>query len=480
MTNLAEIQPFVQDYAETIADVLDVDVTIVDDHCIRIGGTGLHKGKIGEPVPQGSFFRSILVSGQPGFIGDIHHEAVCQHCSLVKVCEELATMGVPVFLHRQPVGVIGIIAFTAAQQRKLVEMSAKLLSFLQHMSGLLETKLQLMAANYRLQHQVQEALQAAQQTYTFGSMLGCDPVFLRVVQKAQQVADSTSTVLIRGESGTGKELLARAIHSASSRHDQPFIVVNCPSIPESLLESELFGYVGGAFTGANKLGKLGKFELAHGGTIFLDEIGDLPLSVQPKLLRVIQERIVDRVGGVQPVAVDVRVIAATNKDLEQMVATGSFRDDLYYRLNVIPLFIAPLRERPDDIVLYLDHFLHKFGEQLAKPGLRLAPQLQRWLQGFAWPGNVRQLANVVEYLVNMAKTAEVGFQDMPYNLAPHENIPAYAAGLSLGEQLADLERQLLRQYVPPGAPLAKKVQVAQELKISLATLYRKLDKYGLE
>jgi len=478
MTGLADIQSYAQEYAETIAEVLEVDVTIVDVNGIRLGGTGPHKEKIGQPLPQGSFFRTILASGQPGFIGGSQQEAICRQCELVDSCEELATMGVPIFMDGQPVGVIGIIAFTAAQRQKLLERSEKLLSFLQHMSGLLVSKLQLMAVNRRLQHQVEAALQAANATYTFGAMVGRDPAFLRVIEKARQVANSTSTVLIRGESGTGKELLARAIHSASNRRDKPFVVVNCPSIPESLLESELFGYVGGAFTGANRLGKPGKFELADGGTIFLDEIGDLPLSVQPKLLRVIQERTVDRVGGTQSVAVDVRVIAATNKDLEQMVAKGAFRADLYYRLNVIPLYIPPLRERPDDIGLYLDYFLQKYSKQLCRPGLRLAPELRQWLQNFSWPGNVRQLANVVEYLANMAKTEVIGLADMPYNLAPPPQ--AASPNMGLGAQLAEFEKNLLRQYVPPGATLEQKIAAAQQLQISLATLYRKLEKYGLK
>jgi len=479
VTRISQIQSFVQDYVEAIAQVLEVEVEIVDEEYIRIGGTGLYRTMLGEPVPRDSLYRSILEKGEPGIIHEHDKNPYCPNCIIRHECLELASMGFPIFYRDVPVGVIGIIAFTAEQKERIIASSAKLESFLSHMSSLLGSKLMLVETNQRLQHQVQEAMAVISgHNSSFGAMIGQSEAFQHLVQEAKQVAPGMSTILIRGESGTGKELLARAIHKASNRSDQPFIVVNCPSIPENLLESELFGYEGGAFTGANKEGKLGKFELAHHGTIFLDEIGDLPLSLQPKILRVIQERTVDRVGGKTPVSIDVRVIAATNRDLESMVQNGSFRADLYYRLNVIPLAIPPLRERREDIELYLWNFLTKYAQSLGKEISEVDPGLLQWFVNYDWPGNVRQVENIAEYLANMAKGNIVGFSEMPRYLIASENIPLLP-GLSLEERLAEYEKSLLISYVPKNASLEVKVRVAEELKISLSTLYRKMEKHNM-
>jgi transcriptional regulator with PAS, ATPase and Fis domain len=478
ISNIAHIQSFVQEYAETITDVLELAVTIIDEECIRIGGTGPHAQSIGRPIPCGSFFRQVIASGQPGFIYDKDGTSACQNCDTAFYCQELATMGFPISKQGQVVGVIGVIAFTAEQKERLVGNAEKFLSFLRHMSSLLESKLLMLDDQWRLQNQVQEVLESVNQTYEFGAMLGRDKNFIQFLQKAERVATSNSTILIRGESGTGKELLAKALHAQSGRSHQNFVVVNCPSIPETLLESELFGYESGAFTGANKAGKKGKFELADKGTIFLDEIGDLPLALQPKLLRVIQERSVERIGSAKPLVLDVRIIAATNRDLEKMVREGQFREDLYYRLNVIPLTIPPLRLRPADIPLYIDCFLIKFTKELKVKPLKMDETLRHWLMNYYWPGNVRQLEHVMEYLVNIAKEGVLTLQELPAHLINNEGQSAVEAGLE--EQLADYEKQLLRTYVKSGATLADKKQAAERLKISLATLYRKLEKYQLQ
>lgn len=481
MAKIAQIQSFVQEYAETIAQVLKVDVTIVDEKSIRIGGTGPYEGKIGQLVPHGSLFRKILETGEHGELGIILNEdkrQICQRCAISNECLELATMGFPIMKQGKTVGVVGIMAFNPEQKERIIASASKLGSFLTHMSSLLESKLRLMEADQRTENHDPKAMEAKNQNSTFTTMIGQSPAFRRLMSEATQISQGKSTVLIRGESGTGKELLAKAIHSASSRNGQPYVVVNCPSIPESLLESELFGYEGGAFTGASREGKLGKFELAQHGTIFLDEIGDLSLALQPKLLRVIQERTVERIGGKKPIPLDVRVIAATNRDLESMTNNGSFRSDLFYRLNVIPLYVPPLRERKEDIEIYLRHFLNKYGQSLGKEIWKVDPVLMQWLKSYHWPGNIRELENIAEYLVLMAKSDCITFAEMPRNLVEKENV-SISQGLSLQERLGDYEKSVLAHCAPRGSSLDVKKCAAKELGISLATLYRKLEKYQL-
>ncbi len=480
MTCIADIQSFVQEYAETIAEVLELEVTIVDEKLIRIGGTGQHRFNIGKALPQGCFYQKILQTGEPGIIRDIGNEHTCRNCDNIKKCSELATMGFPIFNGEKAIGVIGIMAFSEDQQQKIVNMSSKLLDFLKHMSSLLQSKIQLMEVNQRLQDQVQEALVAVNNRFTFRNILTRDDAFLEILNKARHISSSFSTVIIRGESGTGKELLARAVHSESQRRNKPFIVVNCASIPENLLESELFGYEEGAFTGAKKEGKLGKFELANGGTIFLDEIGDMPISLQPKLLRVLQERNIDRVGGKKPIPIDVRIIAATNKNLEEMVEKGQFRGDLYYRLNVIPFFIPPLRTRRSDIPLYVDYFIKKYSMMLNKEGLEVNHALMQWLRDYHWPGNVRQLENVVEYMVNMAGERIISFSEVPEKMLNKNIYEHEEEKISLEERMTKFEKSILENMISPGMKIDEKNRVAKELGISIATLYRKLDKYGID
>lgn len=479
MTYIADIQSFVQEYAETIAEVIELEVTIVDEKLIRIGGTGQYRLSIGEALPHGCFYQKLLHTGKPGIIKDIRNEYSCQNCVRINKCNELATMGFPIFNAEKAIGVIGIMAFTDEQQQKIINLSSKLLNFLKHMSSLLQNKLQLMESNQKLQLQVQEALVAVNKKFTFRNILTQDADFLEILNKAKHISSSFSTVIIRGESGTGKELLARAIHSESQRRTKPFIAVNCASIPENLLESELFGYEEGAFTGAKKEGKAGKFELASGGTIFLDEIGDMPLSLQPKLLRVLQERNVDRVGGKKSIPIDVRIIAATNKNLEEMVDRGEFRGDLYYRLNVIPLFIPPLYTRRNDIPLYVDYFVKKYGSMLSKDNLEVDHALMQWLRDYNWPGNVRQLENVVEYMVNMAEEKVISFSEVPEKLMNENMYTAKEGNMSLEERLTEYEKKILQKMISPGMTMDEKNRIAKKLGISIATLYRKLDKYGM-
>ena len=235
----------------------------------------------------------------------------------------------------------------------------------------------------------------------FSHIIGESKSIQDVISFSYKISDSDSTVLIRGESGTGKELFARAIHNQSGRREGPFVAINCGAIPESLLESELFGYEDGAFTGAKKGGKIGKCQLANGGTLFLDEVGDIPIFLQVKFLRMLQERRIERVGGNKPIPIDIRVIAATNRNLENMIENNEFRSDLYYRLNVIPLFIPPLRERSEDILIISKYFMKKYSQLLRKNVRDMTPQVAKILTDYSWPGNIRELENTIECALNV-------------------------------------------------------------------------------
>ncbi|NCG22420.1 MAG: response regulator [Rhodobacterales bacterium] len=299
----------------------------------------------------------------------------------------------------------------------------------------------------------------------------------------EKVAPSPTTVLITGESGTGKELVARALHEQSDRPDGPFIQINCGAIPESLFEAELFGYERGAFTGAVSQ-KPGRFELAHGGTIFLDEVGELPRDMQVKILRVLQERTVDRVGGLRTIDVDARVVAATNIDLHQAVASGAFREDLFYRLNVIPIHLPPLRERADDIPLLVEHFLKRFNARLDKQVRRVDPEALAALLEHHWPGNIRELENLMERTVLLAEKDTIGIANLPglrgrrtVN-SPHD---ASLDGLGLKEYVrvhtAKLERTRIQRVLETEE--GNVTRAARRLGISRKSLQTKMKDYGL-
>jgi len=293
---------------------------------------------------------------------------------------------------------------------------------------------------------------------------------------ARKAAASNTTVLIQGETGVGKEIFAHAIHSASSRKDKPFIKVNCAAIPHDLLESELFGYEEGAFTGARKKGKPGKFELAHEGSIFLDEIGDMPLPMQAKLLRVIQEKELERIGGVSTIAVDVRIIAATNQNLEELVKTGRFRSDLYYRLNVIPVVIPPLRQRKEDIPEFIEFALQKMAQQTGHKPV-FSEEAMEALCNYHWPGNVRELFNVVERIVSLHEGEVIEKRDLPAAIRGKRPRQMTRKNLSLKEYLEEAEKEAITIAMQEAK--GNKNLAAQILGIHRITLYEKLKKYSL-
>ncbi len=322
--------------------------------------------------------------------------------------------------------------------------------------------------------------------YGFENIVGSSKAMQEVFGLVEKVADTDSTVLITGESGTGKELIAHAIHYASDRKDGPFIPVNCAAIPEELLESELFGHEKGAFTHAIKT-RIGRFELANKGTIFLDEIGEMSPSLQVKLLRVLQERKFERVGGVKTISVDIRVVSATNQDLEIAVKEGRFREDLFYRLNVIPIHVPPLRERRSDIPLLAKHFLKKYcsGKKRCVEGI--TDEALDILTRYDWPGNVRELENIMERMVILANGKMITKDDLPYQIlektggVPGQAIPSDLEfpedGLSLSQAVSELEKRLILKALERTGGV--KNRAAKLLKMNRTTLIEKMKKLGL-
>lgn len=321
---------------------------------------------------------------------------------------------------------------------------------------------------------------AVELEYSYKNLIGKSPQMLRIFETIAKISPYKTTVLITGESGTGKELVARAIHFNSDRKDRPFVAVNCAAIPENLLETELFGYVKGAFTGANQ-NKRGLFEESDKGTLFLDEIGELPLSLQVKLLRVLQEDEVRRVGATKPTKIDVRVIAASVKNLEDEVKAGTFRDDLFYRLNVLHIHMPPLRERRDDIPLLIEHFLNKFNKKLNKNIKNIDPHTMKHLIEHPWKGNVRELENTLERAIVLCDGDVLLPSHLPVNYV-HATPPALLemldSNVSIPQNIAFLEKELIQRALKLSG--GNKRHAARLLEISHRTLCYKIKEYGIK
>ena len=310
----------------------------------------------------------------------------------------------------------------------------------------------------------------------YGEIVGESPTMQVIYRTIEKVAASDTSVLIYGESGTGKELVARAIHFGSTRKERPFIRVNCGALAEGVLESELFGHEKGAFTNAYRQ-KKGRFELADQGTLFLDEVGDVPPGTQVKLLRVLQEKEFERVGGEDTIRVDVRVLAATHRDLMREVEGGHFREDLFYRLHILPIHLPPLRERKDDIPLLAAHFLERLGRDLQKGVLKLSGGALEMMMSYDWPGNVRELENVLERAVVLSEADEIGVQDLAFIVASKKGMKIAGVSMDLDATLAAVEKKQIQQALR--AADGVKAKAARLLGIKETTLYYKLQKYEL-
>lgn len=581
MSRLQHIQVTVQQMAEAMASVLGMDVTIVDENMIRIAGTGIHAGTIGQKIIGNSVYHTVMAKLEDYIIADVQNHNACGACEKKATCPELAQLCCPIIIGREAIGVIGLIAFSETQQKEITSRGEHLLTFIRKMAELVAAKViekeglnrlvflkkqvetvlnfitegivaidentRIINVNYAAEKMlnikasdvvgfhlneifpgtpISEVLLSGTgfidrevsiwqngrhhhyfinatpmlvdgmvqgvvasfrpvnnykinrsvhiKKVNFTDIIGRSSALNSVKEDAKKAAQTNSTVLIIGESGTGKEVFARAIHFESARGSTSFVAVNCAAIPEALLESELFGYEEGSFTGARKGGKLGKFQLADKGTLFLDEIGDMPLSLQAKLLRVIQDKAVERVGSVHSSPIDVRIIAATNRDLESMIKEGRFREDLFYRLNVFPIYLPPLRERKGDIAELAVFFLQKHAQNYNKVINGIAPQALGLILDYDWPGNIRELENAVECAVIKTAGPVIEVGDLPSKLCG-VNIEKIMVKPSHEEK-----DKLLNALDIFGRNVEGKKRAAESLGISIATLYRKLKKYQLE
>ena len=587
MNGLKDIRDDIQNIAEAMLSVLNIDVTIVDEHLERIAGTGTYLEKIGDKVEGYSAFKKCLEEQVIIYIDDSQKNDICKVCSNNGNCKEHAELCCPITLDGYSYGVVGLIAFNKEQSDIIKDNAKDLTNFLGKMADLISNKLkaQIKTEELELEKKKLEILlnsmnkavvsidkegnidkynvkfkeifnmrddnidgenifqlldfikkpstndlkkhktgvfyykensrnlkgiynvseiavknklkgyvidfienKDAIKNYnkinkdykiTLDNIISESEIMEHTKQKALIASKSNSTVLITGESGTGKELFARAIHNHSDRADNTFVTVNCAAIPDNLLESELFGYEEGAFTGAKKGGKLGKFEIAHKGTIFLDEIGDMSLHLQGKLLRVLQERELDKIGGKSNILIDVRVIAATNKNLVELVEKGQFREDLYYRLNVIPITLPALRQLKNDIPLLIDYMIKEYAHKLNKDVIGIEDDAKKTLIDYSWPGNVRELQNLIEYSINMSNSSLLNLDIIPNNIKSKY----YDEKSNKCEEirtLEDLEKEEISKALNKFKHYKKdKELVAKSLGISRATLYRKLEKYNL-
>ena len=483
--SLLLIKDTVQQVATAITAALDLETEIIDENLMIIGGTGRYREKTGSYEEDGDLecglvYADCLRTGREYINFNPEHDEFYDARE-----NELAEICCPIRTDDKVLGLIGLIAFTEEQRNIMIHKTLELRTFLQSMAELIAGKYIVSQNNITLQNTVSSLLESQSVHASFDSIISRSTAMEKIKKRALQVASSNSTVLITGESGTGKGLLARAIHKESPRCSKPFVSVNCAAIPETLLESELFGYERGAFTGAEKNGKLGKFQLADKGTLFLDEIGDMPLHLQVKLLSCLQNRQVDPVGAVRPVDVDVRIIAATNKDLEEMIRQNQFREDLYFRLNVIPLYIPPLRERPEDISMLVQHIIMKFSMAMGKAVTGIEADAMDVLLSYSWPGNIREVENVIEYAINMEQSDTITVDSLPEKLVRKNKHVNSGSGtgmmhINLKTQLDSAEKQILRECLnQTGWNLEGKRQAAEQLGISESTLYRRLKQLGL-
>ena len=463
-----------QPLLEVVARMFSVEAVVIDASGICVAGSGPYREALGIRAPDDTALALSLSSGGQTMVLNPREDSACLACSQRETCRDQANYTAPVEIDGAIVGAVQIVAFDAEQRMALLER-AEGTFFLISQCVLLLWRSRKLAP----------ALQgpASPDERSLAALVGNSPAMLYLKETILKAAAAPGPVLISGESGTGKELVAAAIHANSAHKGGPFVPVNCGALPESLMESELFGYAPGAFSGAKSGGEKGLWEQADGGTIFLDEVSELPLPLQVKLLRTLQDGRIRRVGGGTFTAVNVRVIAATNRNLRDQVQRGAFRQDLFYRLNVIPVPVPPLRERREDIRALATHFIVRQSSHVGSRMVVVDQQLMRRFMEYHWPGNVRELKNFIEYGIHFSKDSVITWDLLAdhFEAAPpasQETVKGRLRSVRAGVS-AELARAAVKKH---GATVAGKKAAAKELGISLATLYRALahEKEGLD
>ena len=455
----------------TLLDKPDGDLIIAAAHGLSSEGVRsryhLGEGITGRVVESGKPIVVPRVSHEPMFLNRAGRRRNLHKHERTFIC-------VPVVINRKPVGTLGIdLPFNTERhyERELsfLQVVASMIAQAMNISHLVE------AERERLRDENRHLREELRERYDFLHIIGNSRRMRQVYEQITQVASTNTTVLIRGESGTGKELIAHALHYNSPRAQKPFVKVSCAALPETLIEAELFGHERGAFTGAETR-KQGRFELADGGTLFLDEIGDLSLLTQVKLLRVLQEREFERLGGTSTIKVNVRLLAATNRNLEQAIANGTFREDLYYRLNVFAIFVPPLRERKDDILLLADHFLDKYAREHGKPVKRIATSAIDMLSSYHWPGNVRELENTIERAVLVCEKGVIHGYHLPPTLQTAE-----ASGTMMRVSLTDAVESYEKDLILDALKTARgnRAKAAKLLQTTERIMGYKVKKYTI-
>lgn len=469
MTSLQAISESVQQFAEVLKAAIDLEVDVFDRALNRVAGTGLTKEKIGCKIDENGIVNTKIFQGIDRII--INAPGVskqCEACSHYGACIYKKAVYASIKHEDVLIGSMGIFALDAIQEKALSGNIEVMLNLVDQIAELIGSKV----ADYELNKRLKNQITSSSGLVAFNDIIGESVAMRRFKEKVSRVASGQSTLLLTGETGTGKELFSRAIHNMSVRCGQAFVAINCGALPENLIESELFGYEKGAFTGANNEGKHGKFFLANKGTVFLDEVENMPLYMQQKLLRVLENREIEPLGAEKAVEIDIRIIAASNKDLEQMVLEGRFREDLYHRLNVIMLDIPPLRERDQDQLTLAEHFILYYNEKVGKNIIGMTDAVKDILNKYRWPGNVRELQNVIEYAMTMENTSYLRVESLP------DRIKTSQASYNLLEEMEkELIDKALKKY---GWSDEAKGLAAAELGISRSTIYRKILKYHLK
>lgn len=477
---LQQIQDFIRAFVNAISSILNVEVTVVDHNMYRVAATAKYPD-VGQRIRHASFFKKIIATQKPSIIENSALSEICRQCSDRLHCAECADIAYPIFYQNEVCGIISIAAFTEAERLLFNRNKNKFEQFLKYMSMLIESKIMILHHSQELENQLGEVINNTQKSYNEDGFIGENSKIKQILALAHKISDSDSTILILGESGTGKEVLANIIHNQSNRSHKLMITINCAAIPENLVESELFGYEAGAFTGANPAGHIGKFELANDSTLFLDEISEMPLSTQSKLLRVLQEQQVTRIGGTKSISINVRVICASNQDLQKLVEENKFRMDLYYRINVIPMQIPALRHRREDIPLLTNDLIRVYNKKFKK-NVSISRQAMDVLASYHWPGNVRELKNLVEYFLNVKDNETIMLSDLPNHIVlPPSLIEANTIEIfHLKNLLIEYEKNILQQLLKYAKTTVEKKLIAQKLGIGLSTLYKKMELYDIK